>query len=218
MKRLLAAGSGPGDSRLHVDRDVEKVEGNEIRVSEIATFSGFQAADLRGQLREIETSEMLTTMQRWVAGRYSDAIVDDAFVDHLLEADSELVIELQYRLPIDDDESFKLPGFFEAEYLEYERIADRRFIFDLSVPFSVSSVTTVRQPLQRKLALVSKKPDADESRFANWSRKIDKNDDNWVFRLEYSGQRSEYGADEYGEFAEFHRRLIGSIEQPVILN
>ena len=111
-----------------------------------------------------------------------------------------------------------MPGFFEAEYLEYARIADRRFIFDLSVPFSVSSVTTLRQPLQRKLQLASKKPDADESRFANWSREIDKNDDNWVFRLEYSGQKSEYDADEYGEFAEFHRRLIGSIEQPVILN
>ena len=206
-----------GDSSLHVEREVEKVEGNEIRVSEIATFSGYQAADLRGQLRAIETSEMLTTMQRWVSGRYTDAIVDDAFVDHLLEADSELIVELQYRLPIDDDESFKLPGFFEAEYLEYARIADRRFVFDLSVPFSVSSVTTVRQSSQRKLKLVSRKPDADESRFANWSRKIDKNDDNWVFRLEYSGRKSEYRADEYGEFAEFHRRLIGSIEQPVIL-
>ena len=90
-------------------------------------------------------------------------------------------------------------------------------MFDLSVPFSVSSVTTVRQSSQRKLELVSKKPDADESRFANWSRKIDKNDDNWVFWLEYSGRQSEYRADEYGEFAEFHRRLIGSIEQPVIL-
>jgi hypothetical protein len=47
-------------------------------------------------------------------GRYSGAIVDDAFVDHLFEADSELVVELQYRLPIYNNESFKLPGFFEA--------------------------------------------------------------------------------------------------------
>jgi transglutaminase-like putative cysteine protease/tetratricopeptide (TPR) repeat protein len=207
----------PGDSTLHVDREIEKMEGNEITITEVATLSGFQAADLRGQLRDVETSEMLTTMQRWVAARYSDAIVEDAFVDHLFEPDSELIVELQYRLPIDTDESFKLPGFFETEYLEYARVADRRFVFEMPVPFSVSSVTTVRQPSQAKLALASKKPDADESRFANWSRKVDEESDSWIFRLEYSGRRSEYGADEYGEFAEFHRRLIGTIEQPLIL-
>ena len=207
-----------GDSTLHVDREIEKADGYELNVVEIATFSGFQAADLRGRLRDIETSEMLTTMQRWVAGRYSDAIVDDAFVDHLFEADSKLVVELQYRFPIDDEESFKLPGFFEVEYLEFARISDRRFIFDLPVPFSVSSVTTVRQPQQAKLELASKKPNVGESRFANWSRKVDRKEDSWVFRLEYTGRKSEYAADEYGEFAEFHRQLIGSIEQPLILH
>ncbi len=207
----------PGDSTLHVDREIEKAEGNEISIIEIATFSGYQAADLRGQLRDIEASEMLTTMQRWVAGRYTDAIVDDAFVDHLFEADSELIVELQYRLPIDAAESFKLPGFFEVEYLEYARIADRRFVFDLPVPFSVSSVTTVRQPPQATLELASKKPDAGESRFGNWSRKVDKKPDSWVFHLEYTGRQSEYSAEEYGEFAEFHRRLIGTIEQPLIM-
>ena len=206
-----------GDSSLHVERRIEKVEGNEIRVIEIGTFSGYQAADLRGQLRDIEASEVVSTMQRWVAGRYTDAIVDDAFVDHLFEADSELVVELQYRLPINAVESFKLPGFFEVEYLEYERIADRRFVFDLPVPFSVSSVTTISQPPRATLALASKKPEVGESRFGNWSRQLDKKPDSWVFHLEYTGRQSEYSAEEYGEFAEFHRRLIGTIEQPLIM-
>ena len=206
-----------GDSSLHVERQIEKVDGNEISITEVATFTGFQAADLRGQLRDIESSEMLATIQRWVAGRYSDAIVDDAFVDHLFEADSELVIELQYRIPIDGAESFKLPGFFEVEYLEYERIADRRFVFNLPVPFTVSSVTTVQQPTQGNLEIATKKPDVGESRFANWSRNVDKKTDSWVFRLEYSGRKAEYGADDYSDFSEFHRRLIGTIEQPFIL-
>jgi hypothetical protein len=38
------------------------------------------------QLREIEVSEMLGTMRRSVADRYPDAIVDDAFVDNVLDA------------------------------------------------------------------------------------------------------------------------------------
>ena len=206
-----------GDSTLHVEREVEKMQDSELKVSEVGIFSGFQAAELRGQLRDIEPSEMQATLQRWVASRYNDAIVDDVFVDNLLAADAELIIELVYRLPIDEGESFKLPGFFEAEYLEFSRVADRRFVFDMPVPFSVSSVTTVLQTAEEKIGIASKKADAGESKFANWSRKVESSDESWVFSLEYTGQRSEYAADDYGEFAEFHRKLVSTIEQPLIV-
>lgn len=207
---------GVGDSSLQVEREVERTIDNELRVTETGVFSGHQAADLRGQLREIEASEILSTMQRWVAGRYSDAVVEDAFVDNVFDADSELVVELQYRLPI-DEESFRLPGFFEATFLEFERQPDRRFGFELQVPFSVSTVTTVRQSPTAKLKVASRKADADESRFGSWRRKIDSADGNLVLKLEYTGGQAEFRPDEYGEFAEFHRKLIGSIEQPMII-
>ena len=207
----------PGDSTLQVARDIERASRNEIRVREIGTFSGLQAAELRGQLREIETSEMLATMQRWVADRYSDAIVDDAFVDNLLEADSDLIVELEYRMPIDDGDAFRIPGFFEAEYLDTARLADRRFVFEMPAPFYVSAVTTIAQPLPSKLAVASNKPDADESRFGHWKRSIEKTDERWVLQLDYTGRKSEFPADDYGDYTEFHRRLIGSIEQPVVL-
>ena len=205
-----------GDSGLKVEREIERTDNNELKVTEIGVFSGYQAAELRGQLRDIETTEILSMMQRWVAGRYSDAIVDDAYVDHLFEADSELVVELQYRLPL-DDHSFKLPSFFEATYLDFSRQPDRRFVFELDVPFSVSTVTTVRQSDKVKIAVDTRKPDADESRFGSWRRRIDRNDDSWVFSLEYTGGQSQYSPEDYSEFAEFHRRLMGSIEQPVVL-
>jgi len=207
---------GVGDSGLHVQREIEHTADNELRVVETGVFSGYQAADLRGQLRDIENSEMLGTMQRWVADRYPDAIVEEAIVDNVFEADSELVVELQYRLPIDDD-SFKLPGFIEATYLDFERLPDRRFGFEQAVPFSVSTVTTVRQSPSAKLKVAARKPDADESRFGAWRRKIDSNDGQWILQLEYTSSRAEYAPDEYREFAEFHRRLLGSIEQPMLI-
>ncbi|MDX1515457.1 MAG: DUF3857 domain-containing protein [Woeseiaceae bacterium] len=208
---------GPGDSTLDVQRDIERTDGGDMQVHEIGTFAGFQAAELRGQLRDIEPSELLQTMQRWVADRYPDAIVDDAFVDNLLEADADLVVEITYRLPVDDGDAFRLPGFFEAEYLDVGRQADRRFVFEMQAPFTVSAVTTVRQPASVRLTEASKKPDADESRFGHWRRNVDKHDDRWVYRLEYSGHKSRFPADDYGAYAEFHRRLIGSIEQPVLI-
>jgi hypothetical protein len=206
----------PGDSWLQVERDIEPIAENEIRVTEIGVFSGYQAADMRGQLREIEVSDILGTMQRWVADRYSDAIVDDAFVDNVFDASGELVVELQYRLPVDTS-AFKLPGFFEATFLDYERLPQRRFGFEIPAPLTVSTVTTVRQSSAAMLKIAAKKPDADESRFGSWSRRIDSNDDSWTLRLEYTSGHDEYGPDEYREFTDFHRRLVGSIEQPMVI-
>jgi len=205
-----------GDSGLQVERDIEPIADDEIRVTEIGVFSGYQAADMRSQLREIEVSDMLGTMQRWVADRYSDAIVDDAFVDNVFDASGELVVELQYRLPIDTG-PFKLPGFFEATFLDYERLPERRFGFEIPAPLTVSTVTTVRQAPASLLSMAAKKPDADESRFGSWRRRIDSSDERWILELEYTGGQDDFGPDEYREFTDFHRRLVGAIEQPMVL-
>ena len=205
-----------GDSGLQVERAIEPIAGNEIRVTEVGVFSGYQAADMRGQLREIEVSDMLGTMQRWVADRYSDAIVDDAFVDNVFDASGELVVELQYRLPIDTG-LFELPGFFEATFLDFERLPERRFGFELPVPLTVSAVTTVRQLQDSGVRLAAKKPDADESRFGSWRRKIDSSDGRLLLELEYTSGHDTYGPDEYREFTDFHRKLVGAIEQPMVI-
>ena len=205
-----------GDSALQVERDIVHTEDHQLRVTEVGVFSGYQAADMRGQLREVEASEMLGTMQRWVADRYSDAIVDDAFVDNVFDASAQLIVELQYRLPIDAD-SFRLPGFFEATFLDHERLPERRFGFEIPVPLNVSTVTTVRQATASKLKFASKKPDADESRFGSWRRKIDSSDEGWILRFEYTGGHDHYEPEDYREFTDFHRRLVGSIEQPMVI-
>jgi tetratricopeptide (TPR) repeat protein len=205
-----------GDSGLQVEREIERIADDQLQVTEIGVFSGYQAADMRGQLREIEASEVLGTMQRWVADRYSDAIVDDAFVDNVFDAGGELVVELQYRLPIDTG-SFELPGFFEATFLDYERLPERRFGFEIPAPLTVSTVTTVREASASKLRATSKKADSDESRFGSWQRKIDSGDDDWILRLEYTSGRDEFGPGDYSEFTEFHRRLVGAIEQPMVI-
>ena len=205
-----------GDSGLQVDREIERIADDQLRVTEIGVFSGYQAADMRGQLREIEASEMLGTMQRWVADRYSDAVVDDAFVDNVFDAGGELVVELQYRLPIETG-SFELPGFFEATFLDFERLPERRFGFEIPVPITVTTVTTVRQSDASKLVAASKKPDSDESRFGSWRRKIDSGDEDWILSFEYTGGQDEYGPGDYGDFTDFHRRLVGAIEQPMVI-
>ena len=84
-------------------------------------------------------------------------------------------------------------------------------------PSSSPTSTTVRNSSAGKLAIASRKPDADESRFGSWHRKIDNGGDSWVMQLDYISSRAEFAAEDYGEFADFHRRLIGTIEQPVVI-
>ena len=205
-----------GDSGLRVEREIAHSGSDELHVHETGVFSGYHAADLRERLREIEQSDMRSAMQRWVADRYAAAIVERAQVSNLFETRGELVVELEYRLPL-DEESFRLPGFLEVVQLDFQRQPDRRFGFELSVPFSVSAVTTIRQSSSLRMAMAAKKPDADESRFASWRRSLDRHDSDWVMRLDYSSGGNVYGADDYGAFTEFHRKLIGAIEQPMLL-
>ncbi|HSD68081.1 MAG TPA: DUF3857 domain-containing protein [Woeseiaceae bacterium] len=202
---------------LSIERTVEASDESQIAVTETGRFTGYQAAELRGQLREIEASEMQTSLQRWVATRYADAEVTGHFVDNLFDASYDLVIELQYTMPIGDDGSFELPGFLEGYYLEFERVADRRFPFEQVFPLRVAAITSLKLPAERKLQIAAKKPDAGESRFGNWQRQLSQDSGAWEMRFDYVADESRFDAGEYREFTEFHRKLVDAIEQPLIV-
>jgi tetratricopeptide (TPR) repeat protein len=206
-----------GLTGLNVDRVVEPGENGMLKVTETARFSGYQAAEFRGQLRTIETSEMQASLQRWVADRYSDAELTDHFVENVFDANYDLIIEIQYTLPLDPDGSFDVPGFVESYYLEYDRVSDRRFPFEFFYPLRLSATTLVKFPADRRLQAVSKKPAAGESRFGNWRREVSKGDDNWEIRFDYVASEARFDAEDYRAFSEFQRKVIDAIEQPLIL-
>jgi tetratricopeptide (TPR) repeat protein len=203
---------------LRVEREIDREADGFLTVIETGYFSGYQAAELRGQLREIETSELQASMQRWIASRYADAELTDFLVENVFDAGKDLIIELQYRLPIDDDGTFDLPGFLEAHYFEHERVADRRFPFEQVFPLRVSSVTALKFADVERLAVLKQKPDSDETRFGNWRKSIDRGPERWIISFDYVASRSRFGPHDYRDFAEFHRKLIASIEQPLVLN
>ena len=60
-----------------IERDVNATADGFLTVTESTRLTGYQAAELRAQLRDIETSEMHRSLQSWVAGRYSDAELTD---------------------------------------------------------------------------------------------------------------------------------------------
>ncbi len=203
---------------LSVERVVEAGGDGYLDVTETARFSGYQAAELRGQLRTIETSEMQASLQRWIASRYSDAELNEHFIDNVFDASYDLIVEIRYKLPIDSDGTFDVPGFLEAYYLEFDRVADRRFPFEHVFPLRVSAVTSVKAPSGRRLDQASKKPDIGESKFGNWERRVERSDDALEIRFDYVASGLRFEAEDYREFAEFQRKAVDAIEQPMVLN
>ncbi len=202
---------------LSVERVVEPGDEGYIKVWETARLTGYQAAELRGQLRSIETSEMLSSMQRWVAARYEDAEVTDYVVENVFDAGYDLILELRYTLPLDANGGFEVPGFLEAYYLEYERVADRRFPFEFFYPLRVSATTSLKFPSGGALDAVSSKPGVGESQFGNWRREVSGADSSWQIQFDYVASEARFEPDEYREFAEFQRRAVDAIEQSVVL-
>ena len=202
---------------MKVERVVEPGEDGSINVTETARFSGYQAAELRGQLRTIETSEMQASLQRWVATRYSDAELTDYFVENIFDAGYDLIVEIQYLLPMEVDGSFDIPGFLEAYYLEFDRVADRRFPFEFFYPLRVSATTSVKIPPGHKLDMLTSQPAAGESRFGNWSREVHRDEGAWEIKFDYVASRARFKPEDYRDFAEFQRRAVDAIEQPLVL-
>jgi tetratricopeptide (TPR) repeat protein len=202
---------------ISVERVIEARADGYIDVTETARFTGYQAAELRGQLRSIETSEMQASLQRWIATRYSDAELTEYFVDNIFDAGYDLLFEIRYTLPVDTDGSFDAPGFLEAYYLEYDRVADRRFPFEHFFPLRVSAVTSVKVPSGLSLDEASSKPDRGESKFGSWQRQISGDQDSWEIRFDYVASEDRFGPEDYRNFAEFQRQAVDAIEQPFVL-
>jgi len=202
---------------ISVERVVEARPDGYIDVKETARFTGYQAADLRGQLRTIETSEMQASLQRWVATRYSDAELTEYYVDNIFDAGYDLLFEIRYTLPVDEDGSFDVPGFLEAYYLEYDRVADRRFPFEHLFPLRLSAVTSVKVPSGLRLDEASSKPDRGESKFGNWHREVSHDSSSWEIRFDYVASEDRFGPEDYRDFAEFQRQAVDAIEQPLVM-
>ncbi len=206
-----------GLTGIVVERVVEPRGDGYMDVTESARFTGYQAAELRGQLRSIETSEMQAALQRWVTTRYSDAEVTEYFVDNVFDAGYDLTVEISYTLPLDTDGTFDVPGFLEANYLEFDRVADRRFPFEHGFPLRVSAVTSVKAPAGLNLDEVGTKPDSDESKFGLWRRQVSRDNASWEIRFDYTASGERFGPEDYRAFAEFQRKAVDAIEQPLII-
>ena len=218
MPELVKIPDYPADlTGVVIERVVTPALNGTVTVAENARLTGYQAADLRGQLRDIEKSELQRSLQNWVANRYTDAELTDYFVDNVFDAEYDLLLELEYTLPVESGGMFEAPGFLEAFYLEYGRVADRRFPFEFEFPLHLTASTSVKVPEGQSVQLGAKRPSSGESKFGVWRRDVTQSDNAVHIQFDYQASERRFDADDYREFSDFQRKAVDAVEQPLIL-
>ena len=141
----------------------------------------------------------------------------DHFVENVFDANYDLIVEIKYTLPLETDGTFEVPSFLEAYYLEFDRVADRRFPFEFNYPLRVSATTSLQFPSGQKLHAVTKKPGTGESRFGNWRRDVSEENGSLKIQFDYVASDARFAPEEYRDFADFQRKAVDAIEQSMAI-
>lgn len=192
--------------KITVDREVDVNDDSTLLISERTTFSGYQAAQMRSELRDIETTDLQDSLQRWLNRYLPDATIEDYFVDNLLDARFDLDLEIRFRLPVSDLETFEVPAFMETAYLQYDRVAERRFEFELLYPMEMASRTAVKSASAILPSGDTALSEAEESAFGTWKRDVNRFDDALQIEFQFDSGSALYPAGDYAEFADFQKR------------
>ncbi|MEM7281988.1 MAG: DUF3857 domain-containing protein, partial [Pseudomonadota bacterium] len=210
--RLVVMPEYPADSNLlRIERQISLSKNAPMKVTEFATFSGYLAADLRGQIRGIESSQLKERLQSWLSDQYKDAELKDYFVENVFDPDSDLTLELVYTMPNNFEFTGETPIFLEREYLEQQRFSDKRFPFKRRYPFKLDSSTRL---IADSNGIEVSRDDLSaegENQFATWQRSAAALVDGLELNFSYQADKGEYEADRYVDYQSFHRSLLKGI-------
>ena len=209
---LVAMPDYPADSNLlKIERQISLSENAPMRVTEFATFSGYLAADLRGQIRGIESSQLKERLQSWLSDQYKDAELEEYFVENVFDPDSDLSLELVYTMPNSSELWGETPIFLEREYLEQQRFSDKRFPFRRRYPFKLDSSTRLTGDSNGVQVSNDGLSAEGENQFATWRRSAAAKVDGLELTFSYQAGKGQYEADRYVEYHSFHRQLLKGI-------
>lgn len=206
---------GEDSSRLKITRSVTLASSNRAKINEYAQFSGYVAADLRGQLKGIETAQLKDRLQNWLSDQYADAELDDFFVENVFEPESDLFLELSYSLP--GQGSLETPVFLEKEYLEQTRFPDKQFPFQVRHPFVLVSTTRIESDGKAYSLPDLKDELTGTSDFGSWKREARTADGDFELVFEYAINDGRYTAKRYSDYHRFHRGLLEKLPVKVTL-
>ncbi|MEO0574284.1 MAG: DUF3857 domain-containing protein [Pseudomonadota bacterium] len=203
------------DATINVERGVEVQPDGVVSISERITLAGYHAAQLRGQLRSVETAEMRDALQRWLNLYVPDAELDDYFVENIFDPAFDLVVEMQFTLRDDVGGAVSVPGFAEAAYLEYDRVSDRQFGFELVYPLKLTSVSELSLGDQYTLSGDINTDMSSTSRFGNWDRRIEQGIDSAVMTFGFTSPAAQFEPEAYRTFTDFQKKASRSVRTPL---
>lgn len=166
LDALPARSQFPAD-HMGIEADVSLSADGEMQVKETLRISGYHALWLRTWLAEVQPSDRLASVQRWLTN--SRPHLQDVAVEALDQDEAELVLKLQYTMarasasgPTASE--IALPAVLERQFIVQPFLKERHQPFDVAHPISVDSRVALRTP---------KEPDADALRSFSRSGKTE---------------------------------------------
>ena len=166
LDALPARSQFPAD-HMGIEADVSLSADGEMQVKETLRISGYHALWLRTWLAEVQPSDRLASVQRWLTN--SRPHLQDVAVEALDQDEAELVLKLQYTMARASASGptaaeIALPAVLERQFIVHSFLKERHQPFDVAHPISVDSRVALHTP---------KEPDADALRSFSRSGKTE---------------------------------------------
>ena len=148
LEALPARGQFPAD-HMGMEADISLSADGEMQVKETLRISGYHAFWLRTWLADVQPSDRLASVQRWLTN--SRPQLHDVALDALDQDEAELVLKLQYTMPRaampgPAAAGISLPAVLERQFIVHSFLKERHQPFDVLHPISIDSRVALHTP------------------------------------------------------------------------
>jgi Flp pilus assembly protein TadD len=222
--RLLTLPDYSADSsHLHSERTIRLAANADATVEEAVTASGYHAALLREEFKDIPAGRRAAMLQEELTP-YGGAVQVTSFeIEHLLEREKPLVLKATYLVrnnfkPVDGKLVGQLPALWERMYLGSAAVTDRRTPFTVEYPLVFSSEVKMKAAPGFTLQVSDASESDHASEFVSWKRRNTSVEPDLQVSYELRLNSGHYSAAQYASYQDEMERALAALSQTVSLN
>ncbi len=206
-------------SALSVEQHLRVVDSSDVAVEETLTMEGACAAAMRDYLLPISESSRRTALQTLMG--MNDAELTDTKIDSLgspgqpLRLKSTYLLKRQFRSSKDELRGVLRAGFSRI-YLQASPVQDRLSPFEITVPFSFETRTSIDIPAGFRAGQPESLEPKFDPRFATGQERVAIEENRLSLNFSFRQMTGKFKASDYGAYRETMAQAMAMLEREVI--
>ena len=155
-----------------IESDISASADGAMQVKETVRISGYFATGLRHWLAEMQPSDRLASVQRWLTAERPQ--MHDVAIEALDQDEAELILKLQYtvqRGAASGRDGTVLPAILERQFIVHSFLKERHHPFDVQHPIVVDSRATLHTPTPPAAEAARSFSRSGKNDFCQWETK-----------------------------------------------